>query len=207
MGRRNINPELTSNLNATKEPSQRAKLICDFFLKYGNSSYDASVTQSQHALQTATLAMESDASRSLTVSSFLHDLGHLLLDEHMGKNAFLDKNLRHENVVIRVLRAHLSKQVLEPIRLHVSAKRYLCAIDPSYYLKLSDNTKKSLNLQGGPMTAEEQRTFETHCYYQDAVKLRHWDDAAKQPGRKTPDMAYFERLLSLEILEHDSRFL
>ena len=73
-------------------------------------------------------------------------------------------------------RRHFGPEVTEPIRLHVAAKRYLCAVDPAYLAGLSPSSRLSLSLQGGPMDAEERANFESNPFYRDAVRLRHWDD-------------------------------
>ena len=74
-------------------------------------------------------------------------------------------------------------------------KRYLVASDPGYAATLSSASVHSLALQGGPMSADEMRLFEELPYAQQALQLRRWDDAAKQPGKKTPPLAYYLALL------------
>ena len=81
--------------------------------------------------------------------------------------------------------------VLTPIRLHVDAKRYLCATDAGYWASLSEDSKRSLELQGGTYSAADAAEFIAQPYAQDAVKLRRWDDLAKVAGRTTPDLAHF----------------
>lgn len=148
------------------------------------------VTQLQHALQAATLAEQAGASSTLITASLLHDIGHILHDlpddapDH-------DIDDFHENLAARYLEMHFLPAVAEPVRLHVAAKRYLCATDPEYLSILSEPSIQSLALQGGPMSAEEVATFEKSPFYQDAVQLRIWDDQAKDPEMVTAPIEAF----------------
>ena len=94
---------------------------------------------------------------------------------------------------------HFSLKVTEPIRLHVAAKRYLCAVDPGYLAGLSSASRLSLSLQGGPMTAEERVDFESNSFYHDAIRLRHWDDIAKVPGLKVPGLKHYRKRLEAAV--------
>ena len=199
MGRRKVNASLAKSLAAAADSNARAWLICDFINRHGNTYYDSTVTQKEHALQTATLALEEDANSSLIIAALLHDVGHLLLNENADNTSFLKKDLRHQNVVKRVLNPYVSKAVTCPIALHVAAKRYLCSTDPSYYSKLSPKTKQSLAIQGAAMTPTELARFERGAYFKPAVRLRRWDDAAKEPKKTTPDLAFFLPRLELEL--------
>ncbi|MHB8470746.1 MAG: metal-dependent phosphohydrolase, partial [Gaiellaceae bacterium] len=82
-----------------------------------------------------------------------------------------------------------------PIRLHVAAKRYLCATEPSYLAELSPASVLSLELQGGPYSAAEVAEFETSPYADDAVRLRRWDDAGKVAGLETPELEHYRPVL------------
>jgi gamma-butyrobetaine dioxygenase len=82
-------------------------------------------------------------------------------------------------------------EVTEPVRLHVAAKRYLCAVEPGYLAALSPASVHSLGLQGGPMTDAEARAFESNPYYRDAVRLRRWDDEAKVVGLAVPGIEHY----------------
>jgi len=86
--------------------------------------------------------------------------------------------------------------VLEPIRLHVDAKRYLCATEPSYWAALSEGSQRSLELQGGPFSEAELQSFIAQPFAEEAVRLRRYDDLAKVPGKATPDFKYFAEKLS-----------
>ena len=130
--------------------------IMDLFARRGAAAYHGeAVSQTEHALQAAELAEREGAADHLVVAALLHDVGHLLdgQDEDLA-----DRGLdgRHEEAGCAWLAAHFGPEVTEPIRLHVAAKRYLCAVDPAYLAGLSPASRRSLSLQGGPMNAEER---------------------------------------------------
>jgi phosphonate degradation associated HDIG domain protein len=157
------------------------------------------VSQSEHALQCAMLAAEDGASAELIAAAFLHDLGHLVAElphslEHESDDV-------HQYLAIPFLRGTFSEAVLEPIRLHVDAKRYLCKVDRGYWDALSPASQHSLRLQGGVFdpVAADRFLMQPHAW--DAVRLRRWDDLAKTPGRPTPSLREFEAVLRAVSLE------
>jgi phosphonate degradation associated HDIG domain protein len=148
------------------------------------------VTQLEHALQCAALAEAEGADAALVTASLLHDLGHLLQD--LGATPTLAGiDDRHQYYALPFLRPLFGPEVLEPIRLHVDAKRYLCAVRPGYHAALSADSQRSLLLQGGVFDAAQQRAFEARPYWRAALSLRLWDDRAKAAGAPTPPLAYF----------------
>jgi phosphonate degradation associated HDIG domain protein len=163
----------------------------------GEAYFGEPVSQLEHALQAAHFATEAQASPALIIAALLHDIGHLLHD--LPENvAATGVDTRHEQAGYHWLKTRFGPAVAEPVRLHVAAKRYLCAVDPAYLAQLSPASLLSLSLQGGPFTQEEARHFEGFPYYCDAVSLRRWDDAAKQPGLPVPSAEeYFALLESL----------
>ena len=170
--------------------------IISYFEKRGDGAYFGEpVTQTQHALQAAQLATEENAPDTLIAAALLHDIGHLLPGQDEGM-ADAGRDGRHEDAGDAYLVRWFSPAVTEPVRLHVAAKRYLCAVDPAYYDALSDASKKSLALQGGPMSPEEVREFETNPHFADAVRLRRWDDAAKIEDWNVPGVATYRNLLT-----------
>jgi phosphonate degradation associated HDIG domain protein len=165
--------------------------IIDLFNKNGHSMYGGeAVTQLEHALQAATWAKENLASDALITAALLHDIGHLLHDlpDDASDNGIDDV---HEVLAAKYLTEHFVPAVVEPVNLHVAAKRYLCAVDPAYYDTLSVPSKTSLTFQGGVMNETEVANFEQNPYFQDAVTLRKWDDLAKDPEMKTASIEFF----------------
>lgn len=161
------------------------------FARRGGEQYSGEpVTQLEHALQTAHLAEQSDASDELVTACLLHDLGHLLNEQ--GESPTLRGiDDTHQYFALPFLRGLFADPVLDAIKLHVDAKRYLCATRPEYHAKLSDDSKRSLVLQGGIFDAAQAAAFIALPGARDAVQLRLWDDLAKQSGLPTPPLAHF----------------
>ena len=152
------------------------------------------VTVSEHMLQTAAYASREHASPELVAAALLHDYGHLVheLPEDSAEHGV---DTRHEELGFASLERWFSPDVTEPIRLHVAAKRYLVAVDPAYRNTLSPASLRSLELQGGSMSAEEVYAFASGPHAQSACCLRRWDDAGKEPGLPVPSLESYRDLL------------
>lgn len=159
------------------------------------------VSQREHALQCAHLAEAAGEPDELVVACLLHDIGHMLAAERAGT---VDHDTGHDDLhqyaPLLFLRGALPDAVLEPIRLHVDAKRYLCQAEGGYYASLSTASVQSLAQQGGAYTALESRSFLRQPFADDAVRLRRYDDLAKDPARVAPPLAHYlprlERLMA-----------
>lgn len=175
------------------------------FETQGGSLYGGeAVTQLEHALQAAMLAEDEGASSELIAAALLHDIGHLLHDlPDDAPDQGIDD--RHETAGYLYLIGRFTEATTQPVRLHVPAKRFLCATDPAYAATLSEPSKISLDLQGGPMTAEEVSAFEAAPFSADAVRLRRWDDEAKIAGLKTPPLSAFVPALEAAALPVDNQ--
>jgi phosphonate degradation associated HDIG domain protein len=161
------------------------------FSRHGAAQYSGEpVTQLEHALQTAYLAEQSDARDELVTACLLHDLGHLLNEQ--GETPTLRGiDDTHQYFALPFLRGVFPSAVLDAIKLHVDAKRYLCRANDGYHARLSEDSKRSLELQGGTFDAAEASAFLARPGAHDAVMLRQWDDLAKQAGWRTPSLAHF----------------
>jgi len=160
--------------------------ILTLFAARGHSGYGGEVvTQRERALQAAYFARQFRASPALVVAALLHDVGHLLHDlpDDAPEQGVDDL---HEELAARWLAGRFGPEVVEPARLHVEAKRYLCAVEPGYYDALSEPSKISLRLQGGPMSPDEAERFRTSPHGEAAVTLRRCDDSAKVPDLAVP---------------------
>ena len=156
------------------------------------------VSQLDHALQCAHLAEQADETPETVVAALLHDLGDMLNAERdpvADADAPPEKDDLHQYVALPFLRSLFPDAVLEPIKLHVDAKRYLCAVDAGYWEALSPASKHSLELQGGRYDEEQVRSFEALTFYSEAVRLRRYDDLAKVPGHITPPLAHYATLM------------
>jgi len=190
-------------ITAPKWTSEKEKFVDDLFAWLsiaGATNYDEQVTQLQHALQTADLARQEHAAEPDIVAALLHDIGHLLVDEHQDIDDFLGRDLQHEEVGAQWLAHCFPTEVTEPVRLHVLAKRWLCTGDETYWPGLSEASKRSFLVQGGLMSRAEIRAFQAHGSWQQAVALRQRDDLGKQPGRQVPSLESF-RTIVLHVLK------
>jgi predicted HD phosphohydrolase len=145
-------------------------------------------------LQSAHLAVGAGADEELVVAALLHDIGHMLsgLPEDIANDGIDDT---HEEAGAAWLERHFGFAVTVPVRLHVAAKRYLCAVDRGYLDSLSPASQLSLKLQGGPFAADDARAFEQQPHFKAAVMLRRWDDGAKVPGLDVPALETYRRHL------------
>jgi len=164
------------------------------YARKGRLSYGEGVSMIEHGLQAAFLAEQEDATPAMIAAALLHDIGHLL---HSLPEDVADKGIdsQHESLASAWLSQYFPPAVSEPVRLHVAAKRYLCAVEPGYQTALSPASQLSLALQGGPMSEAEAARFAGERFSADAVKLRRWDDLAKVPARNTPGLEHYRAIL------------
>lgn len=198
-------PVTTEQLLALDPRECGADPFCDQLFEYleeaGQTMYDETVTQLEHGLQCAALAHREGYGPELQVAALLHDIGHLVLDEHDDRDDFLETDQRHEVIGAHLVTRWFGAQVGGPIALHVPAKRYLVATDSSYADGLSDASVRSLRVQGGPMTVAEIAAFERRPHHVEAVQLRRWDDLAKVAGAEVPSLEHW-RSAVLELLHN-----
>lgn len=165
--------------------------IAHVFERRGAEQYSGEpVTQLAHALQSAYLAERDGADDALVTAALLHDLGHLL-GQHGASPTLRGIDDLHQYTALPFLRGLFDERVLAPIRLHVQAKRWLCVSRPGYHAQLSADSQRSLQLQGGVFTPDQADVFMAQPHAADAVRLRLWDDQAKQPALATPPLAHY----------------
>lgn len=176
--------------------------IADIFERRGAESYlGEPVTMSQHMLQAAVLAGRDGAPDELVAAALLHDIGHYT-SEFGPLSPEDDADNFHDEAGAKVLAPFFPEVVRECVRLHVAAKRYLCATDPSYSGKLSAASVHTLKLQGGPMNAEEAAAFRQNPHHDAAVRVRLWDEGGKDPDMTTPPFAHYVKLLQRVVDRH-----
>ncbi len=176
--------------------------ITDIFVRRGAESYlGECVTMSEHMLQGAVFAERDGAPDELVAAALLHDIGHYT--NEFGED-YIDQGIDnlHDEAGARVLEPFFPPMVTECVRLHVAAKRYLCATDPSYYGKLSQASIKTLGFQGGPMSDAEVVEFRKNPYFDAAVRVRLWDEAGKVKGMRTPPIEHYGPLLQRVVDRH-----
>ena len=161
---------------------------------HGHRHYGEAVTELQHALQCATFAHQAGESSLVVAAALLHDYGHLC---HSLGEQIADEGVdaRHEAIGHALLKDLFFEEIADAARLHVAAKRYLCLREPDYHASLSEASRISLDLQGGPMSDDEARAFELEPHVALALRVRRYDDMGKVPGMPTPDLDDFLPLL------------
>ena len=170
------------------------------FEESGSTMYAGEpVTQTEHALQAAELGRQAGASDALVAAALLHDVGHLLhnLGEEIAQQGVNDE---HERRGAEWLATSFPLAVSQPVLLHVTAKRYRCAVDPAYLNQLSDASLLSLQLQGGPLDEPQVSQYRADPFYEDSLLLRSWDEAAKVPGEETESLDFFLQYVRREAI-------
>jgi gamma-butyrobetaine dioxygenase len=155
----------------------------------GRAYLGEAVSLATHMLQAGWLAERSGAADAVVAAALLHDVGHLVAATDA------DADARHEVTGAEWLAQWFPPGVTEPVRLHVAAKRYLCAMEPGYSGRLSPASVHTLALQGGPMSPDEVNEFQQLAHADAALAVRRWDEAAKNPNAPTPTFDHFRPLL------------
>lgn len=175
--------------------SEGVDAIAELFANEGAGEYlGESVTQAEHMLQAGMLAETAGAPSALVAAALLHDVGHFH-GTVTGRDLMRGVDNHHSGTGADWLGQWFGPEVCEPVRLHVAAKRYLCAVEPTYLAQLSSASVHTLQVQGGPMHADEVAAFEAGGFAEQAVTLRRWDEAAKDPNANTPSFDHFRPLL------------
>ncbi|MFE7190814.1 phosphonate degradation HD-domain oxygenase [Kitasatospora sp. NPDC057541] len=187
---------LASTLAVLHRRSAALDELAALFAGEGAGEYlGEAVTMAEHMLQAGALAEAAGAAPQLVAAALLHDIGHFHGVLH-GRDLMQGQDNRHSDTGADWLARWFGPEVTEPVRLHVAAKRYLCAVEPDYRAKLSEASEYTLQVQGGPMSEQEAADFAAHPGAEDAVAVRRWDELAKEAGAVTPDFAHFRLLLA-----------
>jgi phosphonate degradation associated HDIG domain protein len=170
--------------------------VCSLLERRGHRQYGMeAISQLDHALQCAHLAQRSGETSYTVVACLLHDFGHLLATEQTSMTQQSSKSCAkddlHQYIALPFLRELFPPAVLEPIRLHVDAKRYLCSVDAHYWTELSTASKRSLELQGDVFSNSESNSFIAKPFAKEAVTLRRFDDLAKVKGKVVPSLKHY----------------
>jgi gamma-butyrobetaine dioxygenase len=172
-----------------------AEIIAELFASEGAADYlGEPVTQAVHMLQAAALAERNGADDALIAAAQLHDVGHFT-GTVTGRDLMGGTDNRHSETGASWLSQWFGEEVTEPVRLHVDAKRYLCAAVPGYAAGLSPASVYTLGVQGGPMQGPELAGFEANPYAAAACRVRRWDDAAQDPDMPVPSFDHFRSVL------------
>ncbi|MGI9513939.1 MAG: (R)-1-hydroxy-2-trimethylaminoethylphosphonate oxygenase [Anderseniella sp.] len=176
--------------------------LADIFERRGGEEYlGEPVTMAEHMLQGAYLAEQAGEGEEIITAALLHDIGHFTSEFGMFSMADTEDRY-HEEAGASVLAGFFPSVVTDCVRYHVAAKRYLCAVDPDYFGKLSEASVHSLNLQGGPMNPGEVEDFERNPNLDDIVKVRHFDDAGKLANMETPGFSHYAPMVQRVVDAH-----
>ena len=173
------------------------KIISNF--KNNKSLYiGEKITISEHMIQSAMLAEKAKCNDNLVCSCLLHDYGHFIIEDpdSLVRN---NKDGEHESIGYEYLKTFFNKEIVEPIKYHVIAKRYL-ARRKKYFNFLSEASKISLKLQGGPLNNKESKEFEKKEYFKSAVLVRKFDEAAKKTDIKIKSIDDYKPLLNSKLI-------
>lgn len=176
-------------------PAEFVDCLFAYMADRGASRYDETVTQLEHGLQAAHVAASRGGSESVQVAALLHDIGHLFLGEHDGRQGFLAQDLQHEKVAEPFLNTWFGEQICRPVALHVPAKRYIVRNDAQYVEGLSESSQRSLKVQGGAMSDVEAAEFEADPWHADAVAIRYADDLGKDSDATVPGLEHWRELV------------
>lgn len=159
---------------------------------------DEPVDQLAHALQCAALARDAGSPSTVVVAALLHDIGRspVVLDDLRVSGG------EHGALAARWLGPRVGQRIAWLARQHVTAKRYLVAVEPDYLLTTA--SVSSLRAQGGPMTPGDVLRFREHPWWVEAVALRRWDDLGKEPDRQVPGLTAYEPDLRAAVVERRS---
>ncbi len=164
--------------------------ILDAFAKCGHLDYGENISMKEHMLQTAFLADENDEDNNVVVAALLHDFGHLICN--MPNNTFDEgSDNYHEELGANALQDWFEDDIVDAVRLHVDAKRYLCAANPKYKDKLSKASITTMAIQGGPMNQREMLAFRRKKGHRIAIRIRTYDDLGKMPEMQRPGLEHY----------------
>ncbi len=186
----------------TLSQSNIVAFIADIFERRGEEEYlGEAVTMAEHMLQGATIGEQNNLDETIIVATLLHDIGHFTSE--FGTYSSGDtKDRFHEEAGAKVLERFFPSVITDCVRYHVAAKRYLCATRPDYLKRLSSASLHSLQLQGGPMSAEEVASFETQPNLAQIIQVRYLDDAGKHKDMKTPPFSHFAPMVQAIVDRH-----
>lgn len=176
--------------------------IGGIFDRRGGEEYlGEDVTMAEHMLQGATIAEQNSQSEEIIVGALLHDIGHFT-SEFGTYHPDDTEDRHHEDAGAEVLEQFFPSVITDCVRFHVAAKRYLCATKPSYFDRLSAASVHTLELQGGPMSADEVAAFEKKTNLKEIIAVRYLDEAGKRAGMETPDYWHFAPMVQRMVDRH-----
>ncbi|MCE8507159.1 HD domain-containing protein [Ruegeria pomeroyi] len=192
-----MNPDFT-----TLNRDNIVAFLGDIFARRGGEEYlGEPVTMAQHMLQGATIAEQNGLPEEIIVGALLHDIGHFT-SEFGTYHPDDTEDRHHEDAGEAVLAPFFPPVITDCVKYHVAAKRYLCATKPAYFARLSPASVHTLELQGGPMSAEEVAEFERNPNIEAIIQVRYLDEAGKRADMETPDFDHFAPMVQRMVDRH-----
>jgi len=183
-------------------PQQAVNDVFALFEQHGRADYiGEAISQLEHACQAAQMAEAEGFDEEVILAALFHDIGHLcvLSGDHSQMDGY--GVMEHEKLGGDYLRSRgFSSKITQLVESHVAAKRYLCFADPDYFPKLSEASKRTLGFQGGPMIEEEAKAFEADPLFQTIIRMRQWDERAKEVNVPLPDMERYKKMASAHLM-------
>jgi predicted HD phosphohydrolase len=165
-----------------------------------------SVSQLAHSLQAAHQARISGADNETILAALLHDIGHFIpmyadMPPMIAPGGCKVGRGSHDVFGEKYLRQlGFSEKICELVGAHVLAKRFLTATDQGYYDNLSERSKQTLQLQGGPFSEEEVEKAKKDPLLTEKLNVRRWDDLAKVPGMAVEPLEAYEAMAAESLL-------
>lgn len=181
----------------SKTLMERVEEVFHLYEKYGEADYIGEpVSQIEHMCQSAQLAEKEGYDKEVILAAFFHDIGHLLAMDSNLENMGGYGVVRHEKVGADYLRKMgFSEVIALLVENHVQAKRYLTYKYPKYLHKLSEASKATLDYQGGVMSKTEAMAFEKDALFEISLKMRTWDEMAKERHIPLPDLQKYKDMV------------
>ncbi|HEY9000975.1 MAG TPA: phosphonate degradation HD-domain oxygenase [Mucilaginibacter sp.] len=181
---------------AATAPEDIVEEVFALYEKHGDEDYIGEpVSQLEHMSQAATLAEDEGYDDEVILAAFFHDIGHLCAEDAEAESMDGFGNVDHEKLGADYLRERgFSERLATLVESHVIAKRYLTYKYPEYYNKLSEASKATLEFQGGRMSEQEAIEFDKHPDAELFIKLRHWDDQAKEMNIPVQNLDHLKSL-------------
>jgi phosphonate degradation associated HDIG domain protein len=175
--------------------------VFGLYQQFGAEDYIGEpVSQVEHMTQAAQLAEREGYGPEVVLAALFHDLGHLCAFTQAHERMAHFGVKRHERLGADFLRQRgFSETVARLVENHVQAKRYLTFKHPEYYAALSEASRNTLVFQGGPMTEAEAATFEGDPLFEVSIKMRTWDEQAKEVNQPVPDLAVYRELARVHL--------
>ena len=186
------------------KPNEIVDEIFDLYQRLGDLDYIGEpVSQLEHMAQTAELAKKDGYEEEVILAAFFHDIGHLCSNtNNPGMNGYGAMN--HEDLGAAFLQERgFSDRLVFLVKGHVAAKRYLTYKFPKYLNQLSDASRATLVFQGGIMTRLEAEEFEANPDANLMLKMRTWDDLAKNESIPIENLEELKQLTLQHLLRQN----